>query len=597
MGKQTDISAAEQIARLMAQVESLSRDNERLARDNAELAKAASEAARAPEALTEELRAELAAVRAERDRLIELVRLSNQRFFGCRSEKVVPDQLSLFNDMEAAADGSPEPAFDDAVPPRPRRRGGRRRVDYSKLEQVVVRHELPAGSRGCPGCGAEMEGFNVEVTYSLRMVPAHLVAERHEREVYRCPSCCGANAAGEEVPASIVRAPMPAPPIKGSFATPSLIAYVVNGKYSSSLPLYRMEQELRCLGAEISRQNMANWVMRSWELWLSGLRARMRELLLEGDIVHADETEVQVLREPGREAKRKSRMWLFAAPGCDRPIYVYEYNPTRSGKVAEDFLRGWSGWLVTDGYQPYFTLDNGGEVRNVACLVHIRRKFAEIVKLAGGDAKAEGAGSVALAARRRIDAMFAADSGFDEMAAAGEWERRRLGRERDLRPLMEDFYIWAQARRMEATPRMALDNALEYAVKYWPYAMGALDDGRLPLDNNLAERGIKPFVIGRKNFLFSDTPRGAEASAGMYSIVVTAKTNGLNPRKYVQRLLEEMPNAENPDDPAYLDSLMPWSESVPAEIRLKPKAAEEAARMADDPIIDIDPSAFRDDGE
>ena len=592
-----DISAEELIARLTAQVESLSRGNERLARDNAELAKAAADAVRAPAELAEELRAELAAVKAERDRLIELVRLSNQRFFGCKSEKVIPDQLSLFNDMEAAADGSPEPEFDEAVPARPRRRGGKRRIDYSKLEQVVVRHELPAGSRECPECGAGLEEFKVEVTYSLRMAPAHLVAERHERAVYRCPECCGANAAGAETPAAIVRAPMPRPPIRGSFATPSLIAYIVNGKYSNSLPLYRMERELGCLGAEISRQNMANWVMRAWELWLSRLRARMRERLLAGDIVHADETEVQVLREPGREAKRKSRMWLFASPSCDHPIYVYEYNPTRSGKVAEDFLRGWSGWLVTDGYRPYFALDNGGEVRNVACLVHIRRKFAEIVKLAGGDAKAEGAGSVALAARRRIDAMFAADSGFDEMAAAGEWEHRRLGRERDLRPLMEDFYIWAQARRMEATPRMALDKALEYAVKYWPYAMGALDDGRLPLDNNLAERGIKPFVIGRKNFLFSDTPRGAEASAGMYSIVVTAKANGLNPREYVQWLLEEMPNAENPDDPAYLDSLMPWSQSAPAEIRLKPKAAEEAARMADDPIIDIDPSAFRDDGE
>ena len=597
MGKSMDISAEELIARLTAQVESLSRGNERLARDNAELAKAAADAVRAPAELAEELRAELAAVKAERDRLIELVRLSNQRFFGCKSEKVIPDQLSLFNDMEAAADGSPEPEFDEAVPARPRRRGGKRRIDYSKLEQVVVRHELPAGSRECPECGAGLEEFKVEVTYSLRMAPAHLVAERHERAVYRCPECCGANAAGAETPAAIVRAPMPRPPIRGSFATPSLIAYIVNGKYSNSLPLYRMERELGCLGAEISRQNMANWVMRAWELWLSRLRARMRERLLAGDIVHADETEVQVLREPGREAKRKSRMWLFASPSCDHPIYVYEYNPTRSGKVAEDFLRGWSGWLVTDGYRPYFALDNGGEVRNVACLVHIRRKFAEIVKLAGGDAKAEGAGSVALAARRRIDAMFAADSRFDEMAAAGEWERRRLGRERDLRPLMEEFFIWAQAGRMEATPRMALDKALEYAVKYWPYAMGALDDGRLPLDNNLAERGIKPFVIGRKNFLFSDTPRGAEASAGMYSIVVTAKTNGLNPRKYVQWLLEEMPNAENPDDPAYLDSLMPWSESVPAEIRLKPKAAEEAARMADDPIIDIDPSAFRDDKE
>ena len=589
-----DIPAEELIARLTAQVESLSRDNERLARDNAELAKAAADAARAPAGLAEELRAELAAVKAERDRLIELVRLSNQRFFGCKSEKVVPDQLSLFNDVEAAADGSPEPEFDEAVPPRPRRRGGRRRIDYSKLEQVVVRHELPAASRECPGCGAEMEEFNVEVTYSLRMVPAHLVAERHERAVYRCAECCSANAAGAETPAAIVRAPMPAAPIRGSFATPSLIAYVVNGKYANSLPLYRMEREFECLGAGISRQSMANWVMRAWELWLRKMRARMKEHLLAGDVVHADETEVQVLKEPGREAKCKSRMWLFAAPACDDPIYIYEYNPTRKGKVAADFLRGWSGWLVTDGYAPYFSLGGGG-VRNVACLVHIRRRFAEIVKLAGGDAKAGGADSVALAARRRIDAMFAADSRFDELAAAGDFEGRRLGRERDLRPLMEDFPIWARARRMEAAPRMALAKALDYAIKYWPYAMAALDDGRLPLDNNLAERGIKPFVIGRKNFLFSDTPRGAEASAGMYSVVVTAKANGLNPRKYVQWLLEELPNAADPDDPAYLDSLMPWSESVPAEIRLRPEAAKEAARMADDPIIDIDPSAFSDD--
>lgn len=144
---------------------------------------------------------------------------------------------------------------------------------------------------------------------------------------------------------------------------------------------------------------------------------------------------------------------------------------------------------------------------------------------------------------------------------------------------------------------MALDKALKYAVDYWPYAMNALDDGRLELDNNLAERAIKPFVIGRKNFLFSDAPRGAEASAGIYSVVTTAKANGLNPRKYLEWLLEEMPNAADLGDPAYLDSLMPWSGSVPEGIRLKPDAAAEAAKMADDPIIGIDPSAFSGDGK
>lgn len=582
-----DIPAAEQIARLLAQVESLSRDNERLAADNARLARDAAEAARVPAGLERELREEL--VEAERDRLVEMVRLANQRFFGCRSERVVPDQLSLFNDMEAAA----EPEFNAQA--KPRRRGGRRVVDYSRLEQVVVRHELPETAEECPECGCGLEEFKIEVTYALRMVPAHLVAERHERAVYRCPDCCAANAAGEDAPASIVRAPMPAAPIKGSFATPSLIAYVLNGKYVNALPLYRMEYDFKCLGAPISRQNMANWTMRVWELWLSRLQARMKELLLTGGIIHADETEVQVLKEPGREAKCKSRIWLFAAPACARPIYVYEYNPTRSGKVAEDFLRGWSGWLCTDGYRPYSALENGGKVANVACLVHIRRKFAEIVKSAGGDAKAEAAGSVALAARRRIDAMLAVDSGFDDMAAAGDFEGRRLGRERDLRPMMDGFYEWAQARRMEASPRMALDAALRYAIEYWPYSMNALDDGRLELDNNLAERAIKPFVIGRKNFLFSDARRGAEASAGIYSVVTTAKANGLNPRKYLEWLLTEVPNAADPGDPACPDSLMPWSDSVPGEIRLTPAAAAEAAKMADDPIIDIDPSAFSED--
>ena len=234
MSEPMDIPAAEQIARLLAQVESLSRDNERLAADNAKLARAAAEAARVPAELERELRDELAAVRAERDRLVEMVLLANQRFFGCRSEKVVPDQLSPFNDMEAAADpGAAEP---EAVPAEPRRRGGKRVVDYSKLEQVVVRHELPESARECPECGSELQEFNIEVTYALRMVPARLAAERRERAVYRCPARCAANAAGEDAAAAIVRAPMPAMPIKGSFATPSLIAYVLNGKYVTRSP-------------------------------------------------------------------------------------------------------------------------------------------------------------------------------------------------------------------------------------------------------------------------------------------------------------------------------------------------------------------------
>lgn len=569
----------EQIARLMAQIESLSRDNESLARDNAKMAE---EMGR----ISSTFEAELASVRAERDRLIEQIKLANQRFFGCKSERVIPDQLSLFNDMEAAADNAPEPAFDDAVGKMPRRRGGKRKIDYSALEQVTIRHELAEDERICKQCGETLVEFNVETTYSVRMVPAHLIAERHERVVYRCDSCCRKNAADGSVPANIVRADMPAQPIKGSFATSSLISYVINGKYVNALPLYRMEYDFKCLGADISRQNMANWVMRTYELWLARIQARMKEKLLQGDILHADETVIQVLKEPNREAKQQSRMWLFAAPACDHPLYIYEYHPTRSGEVAARFLSGWAGTLMTDGYQPYFKL--GGTIKNTACLVHIRRRFAEIVKVAGGNVKAEEANSVALEARRRIDEMFAIDSNFDDMDAEERFQKRNA----QLRPIMEKFFIWAQARKLEAVPGMALAEALAYAITYWPYVMNVFDDGRLEFTNNLAERAIKPFVIGRKNFLFSDTPRGAEASAGIYSVVTTAKMNGLNPRKYIEWLLDVMPNAQNIDSSDFLDTLMPWSPSVPAHIHLKPKGAAEAAEMADDAIVDIDPATL-----
>lgn len=577
----SQVIVEKQVALLMAQVESLSRDNERLARDNAEMASEMSRAAAA-------LESELEAVRIERDRLLELVKLANQRMFGCKSEKVIPDQLSLFNDMEAAADDSAEPALEDAIQPKPRRRGGKRKIDYSKLEQVIIRHDIPESERACPECGETLTEMNVEVTYAVRMVPAHLVAERHERIVYRCEGCCSKNAKDGGVASVIVRSPQPTLPIPHSFATPSLIAYVINGKYVNALPLYRMEYDFKCLGVDISRQNMANWVMRSYERWLSLIATRMKTHLLEGHIIHADETEVQVLKEPDREAKQKSRMWLFCAPACDHPLYIYEYHPTRSGEVAANFLRGWTGTLTTDGYQPYFLLAG---ITNTACLVHVRRRFAEIVKIAGGDMKAEEASSVALEVRRKIDRMFAVDSNFDDL----DMKTRQVRRNAELRPLMEDFGVWVQARLLEAVPGLALHDALKYAVRYWPYVMNVLDDGRLELSNNIAERAIKPFVIGRKAFLFSDTPRGAKASAGIYSIVTTAKMNGLNPRKYIEWLLSVMPNTENIDDSTVLDSMMPWADSIDDGLRLSPKKATEVAEMRDDPIVDLDPAVFSDD--
>ena len=564
----------QQIATLRAQLASLARDNEALAAENARLAAEASEAA-----------GRVASLESEMARLVELIKAANLRFFAPRSERVPDDQmcLSLFNDAEASADPSePEPELAGTPAARPRRRGGRRRIDTSKLERTVVEHDLE--DRKCPRCGAEMSEMKVEVTEVIRLVPAHLEVEEHRRHVYRCKACCAANAAGEDVAPRIVRAPMPAlTPIPGSFAAASTVSWVINAKYANSMPYYRLERDFLTLGAEVSRQDMANWTVGAHERWLSRVHARMRERLLECRYLNADETTVQVLREPGREAKRKSYMWLFRTGPHEVPICVYEYRPTRSGSVPREFLSGWSGYLTTDGYDPYFSMGLPG-VTNTACLVHVRRKFAEIVRVAGGDAACEGADSVALEARRRIDRIFRVDSRFDGM----EPDRRRKARERELRPLMESFRAWAEAAVGGAMPGLALHRALSYALRYWPYVMNVLEDGRLGLDNNIAERAIKPFVIGRKNWLFSDTPRGAEASAAIYSIVVTARLNGLNQRAYLEWLLTEMPNDPHLGEPGRIDRYLPWSDDVPGSCRLTAGRVDEAAALPDEPIVDAE---------
>lgn len=570
----------QEIALLRAQLASLARDNEALAADNARLAAEAAEGA----AALSEMSARVASLQSTVDSLVEQIKLANLRFFAPGSERVPTDQmcLSLFNDAEACADPSePEPELVGGdSPARPRRRGGRRRIDTSGLERVVVEHDLE--DRSCPQCGSEMSEMKVEVTEVVRLVPAHLVVEEHRRHVYRCEACCAANAAGEDVASQIVRAPMPAlTPIPGSFATASMVSWVINAKYANSTPYYRLERDFLTLGAEVSRQDMANWTVGAHGRWLSRVHARMRERLLECRYLNADETTVQVLREPGREARQKSYMWLFRTGPHEVPICVYEYRPTRSGAVPREFLSGWGGYLTTDGYDPYFGMGLPG-VTNTACLVHVRRRFAEIVRVAGGDAACEGADSVALEARRRIDRIFRVDSRFDAISP----EARREARERELRPLMESFREWAEAAIGSAMPGLALHRALAYALKYWPYVMNVLKDGRLGLDNNIAERAIKPFVIGRKNWLFSDTPRGAEASAAIYSIVVTAKLNGLNQRAYLEWLLTEMPSDPRLGEPGRIDRYLPWSDDVPASCRLTTGRVDEGAALPDEPIVD-----------
>ena len=279
----------ERVSGLELALSALASDNEALAADNASLAQELErerasrdeEVARAVEAAVAAVRAELQAVidsqGAENARLVEQFKMLQQSFFGSRSERVDPGQLSLFNDAEAAADGAPGPVAGAAEAPR-RRRGGPRRVDLSRLETVVVEHELAGGGLACPSCGTEMVEVGVEVTEKLRMVPAHLVVEVHRTHKYACPECCGANAAGDEVGSVIVRAPRGAEAFPKSLATPSLVAWVIEQKYAMSLPLYRLESAMARMGCEVSRADMCNWVMLAWERWLVRVRCVLQTM-------------------------------------------------------------------------------------------------------------------------------------------------------------------------------------------------------------------------------------------------------------------------------------------------------------------------------
>lgn len=590
----TDFPTLEaQIALLQAQLASLARDNESLAHDNARLIAEATqlsaEAAEKDLLITSMstkmdcLEAKVEGLEAKMARLIEQIKLANMRFFGSKSEKVIPEQLSLFNDTEAWADPSqtePDLVNGRNIPVKPRKRGGRRRIDTSKLERVVIEHTIEDAL--CPHCSEPMSEMKIEVREVIRLVPAHLVVEEHRRHVYKCQTCCAANAKGTDVASQIVRAPMPTlTPIPHSFASASMLSYVINAKYANSMPYYRLEQDFRSIGADISRQDMANWTINVYERWLSLIHVRMKEKLLKCKYINADETAVQVLKEPDRLAKQKSYMWLFRSGPHEIPNCIFEYHPTRSGDVPHAFLKGWSGYLTTDGYDPYFNLGIKG-ITNTACLVHIRRKFAEIVKVAGGDAACEGVNSLALEARRRIDRIFRIDKKFNSMDPQARLEARN----EKLKPHMESFRAWAEVAITKAVPNMPLHKALTYALKYWPYVMNVLKDGHLGLDNNISERAIKSFVIGRKNWLFSDTPKGASASAAIYSIVITAKLNGLNQRAYLEWVLTEMPNDTELSNPDRIDRYLPWSNAVPSECRLDSEITKKAAELRDEPIVD-----------
>lgn len=517
-------------------IEELQQQNSQLEQQNANLAQ------------------KIAELTAKLTWLEEQFRLSQQKKFGPSSERTNPDQLSFFNEVESEADPSvPEPTM-ETITYRRKKQKGQREAMIESLPIEVIEYRLEETEQNCSCCGGTLHEMSTETRQELKVIPAQVKVVKHVRYVYSCRHC-----EREEIQTPIVTAPMPHSVYPGSLASSSMLAHIMSQKYVEALPLYRQEQQFARLGVTLSRQTLANWAMYGAEKWLSLLYHRMHEYVRKQDILHADETTLQVLREPERSAETTSYLWLYRTGRESPPIILYEYQKTRGGEHPRHFLSGFNGYLHVDGYAGYHKIPN---VTLVGCWAHARRKFDEALKsLPEEEQKKSVAARVGLDFCNRL---FAIERDLKDRTP----EERYTARNEHSRPILDDFSAWLRAQRPRVLPKSALGKAILYVLNQWEKLEAFMKDGRLELDNNRAERSIKPFVIGRKNWLFSNTPRGAKASVIIYSIIETAKENKLNPFAYLTYLFDKLPQLADPTDTQELDQLLPWSPSLPLTCRV-----------------------------
>ena len=469
----------------------------------------------------------------------EQLRLARHKRFGASSEKS-PDQASLFDEAEALIEIE-ETAEPEAAPAAPsnKRKPGRRPLPADLPREEVI-HDLAEAEKVCACCGGALHPIGEARSEQLEIIPAKARVIVHVRPKYACRRC-------ED---GIQCASLPPQPIPKSIATPALLAWVVTGKFLDRMPLYHQEGVLARMGVDLSRTTLAEWMIRAGML-LDPLYQALHRALIGVDIVQADETTLQVLKEPGKQAQSKSYLWVYHA-GTGPPITLYEYQSSRGAVHPERFLEGFCGYLQSDGYSGYERLRaKHAGITAVGCMAHVRRKFHEAEK-AHPNHKAKK-GSATSRALGFIGKLYALEKRIRDLPPEGRHRMRQ-----DLaKPLLEAFHTWLVKTRPRVTPQSLLGEALGYALNQWPTLLTYLEDGRLEIDNNATEREIRPFVMGRRAWLFAATPKGAQASAVLYSVVLCAKANGLDPYSYLRRLFEQLP-AIDPEDTVAIEALLPW---------------------------------------
>ena len=495
--------------------------------------------------------AHLERMQKEMSMMAEEIRVLRAKKFAPSSEKAkhISGQQFLFNEAEYLLDKSAfEPVLEEVVL-RKKKKKGKREVDLTGLLTRRIDYELAPEECVCPKCAGALHEMSVDIRRELEYIPASYTVIEHVIHVYSCRDC---DKHTESTP--IVRAPSPAPIFKGSLASASLIAQVICDKYLYHLPLYRQEYAFAHDGINLTRQTLSNWVVKANEQWLTVIDARIRKEIVKRDVLHADESPLQVLREDNRPATAKSYMWLYRTGGdATHPLVLYDYQPSRAHTCPKDFLEEFTGYLHTDGYDGYHCLPDNIVV--VGCWAHARRRFDEALTAMPVKGRA---GSMAERGLDYINALYSLERSFAKLTA----DERYAARQEKSMPLANELFEWAT--NAGALPESYAGKAIRYLIEQREYLMNVFLDGRLEFDNNRGERSIKSYVMGRKAWLFSNTPNGAKASAAIFSIVETAKENKLRVYDYLKYLFEQLPNITT----SQIDDMLPWSDKLPDHVKV-----------------------------
>lgn len=501
--------------------------------------------------------------------VMEQLVLSKKSRFGRSSEKMagpgqirfmeVDGEIVFFNEAEAVCDlDAPEPDSLEPQQPKKKKQAGKREADLAGLPVRRIDHYLSEKELAAEFGEKGWKQLPDAISRCYRFVPAKVELEEHHIGVY-----------SSKTDDRMVKAPHPKKLLPGSLVSPSLAAAVLNGKYVNAVPLYRLEKEFERYGLAITRQNMANWVIRLGESCFGPLYDYLHTLLYRYPVIQADETPVLVNKD-GRPAGSKSWMWVYRS-GClyqKEQVILYEYQKTRNASHPRKFLKDYNGICVTDGYQVYHTLEKEKEDLKIAgCWVHCRRKFAEALEVIPKELRKQ---SVLDLLMSQIRAIYREEGKLSALSADERGEKRQLV----VKPLVDAFFAYVKQNSGRVSKSGKAGEAFTYALNQEPYLRVFLENGDVPMDNNASERAIRGFCIGKKNWEMIDTVHGASASAIIYSISETAKANGLKPYEYFEYLLTEIPKHQDESSKEFLADLLPWSEKLPEYIR-KPKKASE----------------------